>query len=232
MAETETRREHVAEAPLTDEGIYYARLQPGPNRNFVYLVADAETREAVVIDPAYDVARIVEVLCSWNAELTAALFTHNHPDHTEGAALIQNETRCTLYIHEDDAGRLEAKGVDVEPLVDGQRIRLGDTDVIAHHTPGHTAGGVTYQIGKRLFTGDFLFIGQAGRTDFPTGSKRAMWDSLQRFKKTFPDDHIICPGHDYGDVPEATVRDQKKRNSALSHRDYAAFEKEWYLVAY
>lgn len=232
MTEAGANREHITETPIRQEGILYARLALGPHRNFVYLVGDPDGLEAVVIDPAYDVRRIVEVLDDWDCTLKAAFFTHNHPDHIEGAGPIQETTGCPLHLHEADALVLERTGLDVVPIADGHTLAIGSHRMIAHHTPGHTAGGMTYQIGKRLFTGDFLFIDQAGRTDFPTGSKRTLWESIQRFKATFPDDAIICPGHDYGPVPEATVGDQKKRSSALMHQDYEAFAKEWYLVAY
>lgn len=225
-------REHVAETPIKAEGILYARLALGPHRNFVYVVADPGASEAVVIDPAFDVRRILDVLRDWECTLKAALFTHNHWDHVEGASAIQEATGCPLHLHETDALPLQNDGLDVVPIPDGHVLGLGAHTVVAHHTPGHTAGGLTYQIGKRLFTGDFLFIDQAGRTDLPSGSKRTMWDSLQRFKETFADELIICPGHDYGTVPEATVGDQKRRNSALMHTEYEAFAKEWYLVAY
>ncbi len=227
-----TTAELVTEEPLPGENHLFARLPLGPHKNLVYVVADPETRLAAVIDPAFDTQKIQAVLDEWEATLAHALFTHHHWDHIEGAGRIQAETDCRLHIHAADAAKLEEQGVSADRLHGGDAITLGGKTMLAHHTPGHTQGGITYQIGKRLFTGDFLFIGTAGRTDFPSGSKRTMWQSLQQFKRRFPDDYIICPGHDYGETPEAALGDQKKTNPALSHTSYEDFEKEWFLEEY
>lgn len=225
------KRELVSDEPEPLSGLAYARLALGDHDNLVYVLGDPESQSAAVIDPAWDVPRILDLLDRWDMTLMASLFTHNHPDHTQGAKAIHAATGCDLYIHDADASALQGT-VPVRPLADQTELHLGEHAIIAHHTPGHTAGGVTYQSGKRLFTGDFLFIDTAGRTDFPTGSKKTLWASLQRFKTTFPDDHVICPGHDYGKEPEATLGDQKRDNPALAHTDYDDFEKEWFLVAY
>lgn len=227
-----SRAELVAEAPLEGDNHLFARLPLGPHQNLVYLVADPVSQLAAVIDPAFDVDRILEVADTWGTRLTHALFTHNHWDHIEGAKRIADETECRLHIHSADAADLEEQDVPVDRLHGGDTLALGGKTVLAHHTPGHTQGGVTYQFGKRLFTGDFLFVDTAGRTDFPSGSKRTMWKSLQQFKRRFPDEYIICPGHDYGHAPEATVGEQKKDNPALAHENYEEFEKEWFLEEY
>lgn len=229
---TTTQSELIAEQPLPGDNHLFARLPLGPHKNLVYLVADPDSRQGAVIDPAYDTDRIIQVADDWGVTIAHALFTHHHWDHTEGAQRIHEATGCRLHIHAADAAELEENGVTPDRLHEGETIALGGKTILAHHTPGHTQGSITYQIGKRLFTGDFLFIGTAGRTDFPTGSKRTMWQSIQHFKRRFEDDHVICPGHDYGNVPEATLGDQKKHNPALAHTTYEEFEKEWFLEKY
>jgi hydroxyacylglutathione hydrolase len=229
---TATATELVTEQPLPGDNHLFARLQLGPHKNLVYVLADPDTRQAAVIDPAFEVDRILEVLEGWDAELNHALFTHNHWDHIEGAKTIHKATGCRLHIHAADAAELDEHAPAPDRLHGNDTIPLGGKTILCHHTPGHTQGSITYQLGKRLFTGDFLFIGTAGRTDFPTGSKRTLWQSIQHLKKTFTDEYIICPGHDYGDTPEATLGEQKKNNPALAHTDYDAFEKEWFLEKY
>lgn len=224
--------ELVTQEPLPGENHLFARLPLGPHKNLVYVVADPDSRLGAVIDPAHDVDRIQQVVEEWDIQLSHALFTHHHRDHTEGAAAIHEATGCRLHIHAADAAELEEQGVTPDRLHDGEAIPLGGKTILAHHTPGHTQGSMTFQIGKRLFTGDFLFIGTAGRTDFPSGSKRTMWQSLQHFKRKFSDEYVVCPGHDYGEAPEATMGDQKQKNPALAHTDYDEFEKEWFLEAY
>lgn len=232
MAPDLSARETMTATPLPDEGIHLARLRLGPHDNFVYLVGDPETRKAVCIDPAFDVPRILDVLDDWGHTLAHILHTHNHWDHVEGSQDLAAKTGAPVHIHEADAPALEQNGHEVTRLHGGERFDLGTRSVYVHHTPGHTAGGITYQAGKRLFTGDFLFNETAGRCDFPSGSKERMWSSLQWLKKTFPDDAIIHPGHDYGKEPTVTLGWAKEHNPALSHIDYAAFEQEWFLEAY
>lgn len=232
MAPDRPKRELVDHVPSHADKYRYARLQLGPHDNFVYVLMCPDTRKAAVIDPAFEPERILALLDQWQAELTHALFTHRHPDHVNGAPAMQDATGCDLLIHEADADVLTEQALRVTTLRGGESLDVGQLSLRAHHTPGHTAGGLTYQCGKRLFTGDFLFVDTCGRTDFPTGSKETIWNSLQWFKQTFPDDHIICPGHDYGRKPEATVGEQTTENPALGHGSYAEFEKEWFLVAY
>jgi glyoxylase-like metal-dependent hydrolase (beta-lactamase superfamily II) len=213
-------------------GVLHARLLLGPHRNLVYVVADPATGEAAVIDPAHDIPRILEVARDWGVSIRHALFTHHHPDHTGGASAMHEATGCALHAHAADASESEAQGIVVKRLRGGDRIPLGGKTILAHHTPGHTAGAMSYQLGHRLYTGDFLFIGTCGRTDFPTGSKHEMWASLQHLKTHFDDDTILCPGHHYGEAPEARLGDEKQRNPALLHRRYVDFAKEWFLAAY
>lgn len=213
-------------------GLLYARLALGPHDNLVYALCDPATKAAAVIDPAFDVPRILELLDSWNATLKVALFTHHHADHTEGAKALHEATGCGLRIHRADLPSVAPMELPFEGTQDADIVSLGRTPIVAHHTPGHTPGGITYQAGKRLFTGDFLFVDTCGRVDFPGGSKETMWSSLQLFKQSFSNDYIICPGHDYGKQPEATLGDQIRDNPALAHDTYTAFESEWFLKAY
>ncbi|MBW3581987.1 MAG: MBL fold metallo-hydrolase [Euryarchaeota archaeon] len=224
-------RETVIDDPERP-GPLFAQLRLGPHENFVYLVADPETRKAACIDPAFGVDRILSVLDRWDADLAHILHTHGHFDHVEGAPRLAEETGAAVRIHENDADALEDTGITVTRLEGGETLKTGGLPIEVHSTPGHTAGGLTYQVGHLLFTGDFLFCETAGRCDFPTGSKETMWASLQWFKKAFTDDHVICPGHDYGKTPRLRLGDAKKSNPALSHKAYEEFEKEWFLKAY
>src|SRR5262249_44641812 len=133
------------------------------------------------------------------------LITHGHPDHIEGVARARSLTGASVHAHalERDAVRARLIGSDpVDACADGDRLDIGDLRVTVLHTPGHTAGAVCYLVEQEgraagaLFTGDTLFIGRCGRTDFPGSDPDAMYRSLRRLA-SLPPETEVYPGHDY-----------------------------------
>ena len=193
--------------------------------NFVYLIGDRETGEAVVIDPAYDVDAIVDIAEADGMTLTGALATHYHPDHVGGdmmgysiGGVKELLERVSVPVH---VQRLE---VDLVRRVTG----LGDADLVGHdsgdtvsvggmeieliHTPGHTPGSQCFLVDGRLLAGDTLFLEGCGRTDLPGGDPLALYESLTQRLAKVSDDAILFPGHLYSADPSASMGDTRRTN--------------------
>ncbi|MBA4392870.1 MAG: MBL fold metallo-hydrolase [Desulfobacca sp.] len=198
----------------------------GPMAVFCYLVACPQTGEAVLIDPAGDEERILQVLTQKKWRPLFLLNTHGHPDHTCGNQFIARQTGVKIVMHEADARIFDnpaarqmagQMGFRPSPAVDrtvkeGDHIQFGKESLQVIHTPGHTPGSMCLYGKKNLFTGDTLFVGAVGRTDLPGGSFQVLLNSLQHKVMPLPDDTIVWPGHDYGEQSSSTVGWEKKTN--------------------
>jgi glyoxylase-like metal-dependent hydrolase (beta-lactamase superfamily II) len=209
--------------------LYLKQMLLGPMQNFVYIVADSETREAAVVDAAWDVDALVRAIEEDDLKLKAALVTHFHPDHLggnlmghqiEGAAeLLTRNLPLKVWIHKAEADYVQRiSGLSRTDLVltDGtEELRLGNIPLSFLHTPGHTPGSQCFLVDGRLISGDTLFIGSCGRVDLPGSDPAQMYDSLVNKLKRLPDETILYPGHDYAGQPTSTLGDEKRRNVTM-----------------
>jgi len=182
-----------------------------------YLVVDEATRDALVIDPRIDqVGAIVAALAARNARLVYALDTHTHADHLSGTRTLAARTQASLLAHE--ASQIKA---DARRVRGGSHLDLGDTRVDILDAPGHTPDSLAVLIDGHLFTGDALFVGGAGRTDFMGGSASDLFDTFRRFE-ALPDETVVHPGHDYVGRPTTTIGEEKSGNTLFAERQRAA----------
>ncbi len=172
-----------------------------------YVVTDAATGETAVIDPGFDQPDFAAAVAQ-AGNVTKILLTHGHYDHIGGVAALQRRTGAKIYLYKDEAefpqnsslnldrqlgGRVTPFTADVL-LSDGDTFALGESQFTVLHTPGHTEGSCCFLSGDSLFTGDTLFCGSMGRTDFPTGNPQKIMASLRRLAE-LDGDYDIYPGH-------------------------------------
>jgi len=193
-----------------------------------YVANCTETKEAVVIDPGFGSQREADEIVSFISEnglkLKYIVNTHGHPDHTCGNGLVRSRFNVQICVHEADAymfgesGKSVARyfGFDcVSPaadilLRDGDSVKFGGVNLKVLHSPGHSAGSIMLLGEKEVFTGDTLFAGSIGRTDFPGSSERDVYLSLKKLLG-LPDFFVVYPGHG----PVTTVGEEKRGNPFL-----------------
>ncbi|WP_250291391.1 MBL fold metallo-hydrolase [Frankia sp. CiP1_Cm_nod1] len=198
--------------------------------NFTYLIGDQETREAVVIDPAYAVDDLLSVLADDGMRLTGALVTHHHPDHVGGAMFgfvlpglpeLLARVQVPVHVQRDESEWVRrSTGVSATDLVGHDHddvLDVGAVPIRLLHTPGHTPGSQCFLVDGRLVAGDTLFLEGCGRTDFPGGDPDAMYTSLQQLA-ALPDDTVVYPGHFYSAQPSAPMSTVRGGNAVFRPR--------------
>lgn len=176
-----------------------------------YIIADEESKEAMVIDPAGDVDNICNMLEILEAKLKYIYLTHCHADHIMGVVELKKRCGGKILIHRDDSEGLNDPDINLSPYIvseeieleadsildDGDLIHLGNLEFKVIHTPGHTKGGSSLYCEKEkcLFSGDTIFRGTWGRTDLPTSSRVEIMDSIVNKLMKLPDETIVYPGH-------------------------------------
>ena len=195
--------------------LYVKQLELGPMQNFVYLLGDPASRDAAVVDPGWEAARILQAAAEDGYRLTAAFVTHHHFDHVMGLGELLAAADLPVYVHRADAPFLHVARTSLKPVDDGDLVRIGQVEVRLVHTPGHTPGSQCLLVGDRLFSGDTLFIRACGRWDLPGGDPAALYDSLSRRLKALDDETILYPGHNYADRPTSTIGEEKRTNPFL-----------------
>jgi glyoxylase-like metal-dependent hydrolase (beta-lactamase superfamily II) len=186
------------------------------DRNFGYLMADPASRLAAVVDPSGAPEKFVRRLEESGLRLLWVLGTHHHGDHTDGAAELCRRYRVPLALH-----RLSPMSSQI-PLDDGGVLELGELQAQVLYTPGHTEDSICVLLPGAVLTGDTLFVGKVGGTDFAEGARR-QWHSLREKLLTLPDETLVYPGHDVGVRPVSTIGDEKKQNPFLLQPDFEHF---------
>lgn len=195
--------------------LYLKQLELGPMQNFIYLLGDPATHEAAVIDPGWEVPRILAAVEQDGYRLTQVFITHAHFDHVMGLGELLGHADLPVYAHQDEAPGLEIEPSSLKLLTHGQTVQVGSVPVTAIHTPGHTPGSQCLAVDDRLLTGDTLFIGACGRCDLPGGDPKALYHSLTQTLKKLDERTVVYPGHNYAGAPTSTIGEEKRRNPFL-----------------
>ncbi len=195
-----------------------------------YLIWEAPSRSAAIIDPGDEEDRIIERLEKNALHPAAILLTHGHGDHIAAVGPLKEKFHIPIYIGRHDAPLLLSPSANVSAIFgfevtcppadhlldDGAVIKIDNMTFNVLSTPGHTAGGVCYLGGKHLFCGDTLFNGSIGRTDLPGGNFDKLIDSIDRNILTLPDEIICYPGHG----PISSIGEERRNNPFLSGRRF------------
>ena len=208
--------------------LFIEQIEIGPMKNFTYVVGSETTREVALVDPAWDIDGLLEHVEKQDLKPVAAL---DHPlppgplrgrdaraPHRRAWPSFSGKRGVKVYVHREEAdGLRRVTGLEESDLVrvdSGDRMSVGEIEVEFLHTPGHTPGSQCFRIRNTLVSGDTLFIQGCGRVDLPGSDPDSMYESLKRLA-SLPDETILLPGHNYSDVPRATLGETKQGNFYL-----------------
>ena len=198
--------------------------------NFVYAFGDRETGDAVLVDPAYRPAELIDLVEADGMHVSAVFATHYHADHVGGnlggrtkiAGIVELLERVDVPIHvqaDEVEWVTKRTGVGPDSLVAhdaGDVVAVGDFAVSLIHTPGHTPGSQCLLVNGRLISGDTLFLDGCGRTDLPGSDPQEMYRTLSQRLSDVSDDTVLFPGHFYAPEPSAPMADVRQSNYVLA----------------
>jgi hydroxyacylglutathione hydrolase len=216
------------------------QVEIGPMMNYVYLIGCPETKEAAVVDPAWDAQEIIDIAKKSNLKITHILVTHGHPDHINGLEAMIEATNATVHIHTDEVEYMKevARSFDMSTdfivkhkgnfhmVSDGDKFQVGKITVQCLHTPGHSPGSQCFLVEGCLISGDTLFVDACGRVDMPGGEPEKMWHSLNVKLRALDDNIILYPGHNYGGSPTSTMGNQKQTNPYMNYNSVQQFKRD------
>lgn len=207
------------------EALEIVQLEVGLLQNFCEVIGCPTTGEAALVDPAFEVDRLLAAAHARGWRITSILLTHTHDDHVAGLDEAFAATGALVRCHPlelEVASRFAAR---VEAVGDGEDVWIGRGRMRSIWAPGHTPGCVCWYGPETaaLITGDVLFVGSCGGVSYAGSDVAAMVDTLQRKLGSLPEDTRVYPGHDYGKTPTSTLGWEFASNPALQAGDVAAF---------
>ncbi len=192
--------------------------------NFVYAIGDRSTGETLLVDPAYAVNDLIDVVEADGMTVTGVLATHYHPDHVggemmgyviEGVGTLLERCQCPIHVQSKETPWVQrTTGISATELVQhesGDVVTVGGIEITMLHTPGHTPGSQCFLVEAKLVAGDTLFLEGCGRTDLPGSNPEHMYNSLQMLA-ALPDDTIVYPGHMYSTPDSADLQSIRQNN--------------------
>jgi glyoxylase-like metal-dependent hydrolase (beta-lactamase superfamily II) len=210
---------------MKTQRLYLKQLEVGPMQNFIYLIGDRVKQECVVVDPAWEVDRVLQEAERDEMKVVAALVTHAHFDHVNGLGDFLKQVKGKIYCNREEAEFLKPWRSDLKPVESGEKISAGEIDITFLHTPGHTPGSQCFLVEDKLVSGDTLFIQACGRCDLPGGDAEQMYYSLKRLAE-LDEKTVLYPGHNYSYEPTSTIGQEKRWNPSLqtpSLQDFLRF---------
>lgn len=208
--------------------------------NFVYAIGDRDTGEVLLVDPAYDVNGLLDLVEADGLRCVGVLATHYHPDHVggsmmgltiEGISKLLERVSVPIHVQADESEYVHTvTDVSERDLIghrSGDKVSVGAVDIELIHTPGHTPGSQCFYVDGRLVAGDTLFLEGCGRMDLPGSDPAQMYESLTQKLAKVPDDAVLYPGHRYSVESSATMGITRERNVV-----YRPTDREEWLAAF
>lgn len=192
----------------------FRQLQDKESSTFTYILADEETREAIIIDSVKEnLERDLKLIEELKLKLLYSIETHIHADHITATKEISKKTGAKTvspWTADTDCADIKIK--------DGDTLSFGKHQLTAIYTPGHTDTCMSYLVEGMIFTGDALFIRGTGRTDFQSGSAKALYKSITEKLYTLPAETLVYPGHDYNGMSVSTIAEEKEQNPRINDK--------------
>ena len=189
----------------------FQQLFDNNSSTFTYLIASAQGREALIIDPVLEnVDLYIRLLKTLNLRLIKVIDTHIHADHITGASKLNKKTNCSTIMGEhspSDSVQIKVK--------DDEVIKVDDLRIRSIYTPGHTIDSYSFLLNNHLFSGDTLLINGTGRTDFQNGSSKDAYNSIFNRLLKLPKETLLYPAHDYNGKKVSSIGNEIKFNPRL-----------------
>ena len=218
---------------MSESDLYFKQYPVGQMANFVYLIGSHSAREALIVDPAWEVDQLLDQAEADGMDVVGALVTHYHQDHVGGSLFGQNiegldrlmeRKPVKIHVNKHEAeGLKHVTGVSQSDLVEhegGDVVEVGSIRTRLIHTPGHTPGSQCFLVEEherpgQLVSGDTLFLGSCGRVDLPGSDPEQMYENLNGTLRKLPDETLVFPGHLYSQEAHSTIGEQKATNPFL-----------------
>ncbi|MDH3216017.1 MAG: MBL fold metallo-hydrolase [Candidatus Krumholzibacteria bacterium] len=201
----------------------FHQIDAGGDRNFAYLMADEDGGRAALFDPPADSERYLSLVAKHGLTVDYIILTHGHADHTLGVDQARRQTQARVVAHPRNP-----VGADVR-VVDGDTLVLGSLTLKFFYTPGHSDDSICVLGEDKLITGDTLFVGKVGGTDYGENARKE-YDSLHQKLMILEDDIEVYPGHNFGVKPSSTIGHERNTNPFLlgkSFEDFVHLKKNW-----
>lgn len=201
------------------------QFEIGPMQNFVYFIGDQNTKQALLVDPAWDIKSLLEEASKAGIAIKGILVTHGHFDHTNGVEELLKNYDIPVYINEAemDFFKFSWGKENIKKVSSGDKLKIGNVEVQFIHTPGHTPGSQCFLIQNNLVSGDTLFIDACGRCDLPGGNVEEMFDTIYNKLMKMPDNTLIFPGHNYAHITQDLLINQKRTNPYMQYDNLMSF---------
>jgi hydroxyacylglutathione hydrolase len=198
------------------EELHLKQIELGPLNNFIYILGDAESKESVLVDPAWDVPALIREIHNNQLRIVGVWLTHGHPDHVNGLSAFLEQFDVPAFISRHEAHYMKPKHANLVEIDDHEQLTVGSLTFEAILTPGHTPGCQSFLYRNVAITGDAIFIDGCGRCDLPGGDPRIQFKTLYEIISRWPDDTLLFTGHNYGPLTVDTLGAQKKSNPFLT----------------
>lgn len=196
-----------------------AQIPVGSMLNFSYIVYDEKNGNGVIIDPSWDLEKILTILDENNITAKYIINTHTHFDHILGNDQIAEITKAEIIQHEKSTQKKNRS------VVDNENVDIGKINLQVVYTPGHSEDSICLIVNNQfIITGDTLFVGNCGRVDLPGSNPGKMYDSLVKIAN-LDNSLVVYPGHNYGPTPTSTIQNEKTHNPMLNFKTKEAFLK-------